>query len=650
VNDAPNFLVEWPSRWDEFFTAIGPALGKSPKRLAGEAQVGLFPWWGILLSWALELLLLVAVIVVPAKLASMQPYEPPAKPKYDIIYYSSNELPRTEDLGGAQAGRSGRSGGREAHHPTQTIRVARGSIVRETVADAPKLDLPKSDSAVANLLALKALPGPAPAEGMRSSLRAPVLTQTAVAPAPQVPDQLRASPQMNIGAVPPSATVPQREISTLRLPGSNAVQVVPPTVSAPERMTSVNPRLAMPAPSMVAPPPTMAPEVARTGPGFGLGDLQNQIVPPAVQVGNASAARQNISGLGSTSVVPPTVQLGAGSAQRSVAGGIGTGAGVVPPPPSVSGGGSLTGQGIGNRGAGLGGPLDAGMATAPPTSNSGGSASGVVVSSQPGSKVGLPGNGGSGALAMSPTGGDKPGLGGSGGGAGIGRGDGPGSGFSGPGSGAGKEGAGPGSDPMARGGISPYPGPGGAGTGTNGTPAMPGVSVKGGSSNIVTLPSFGSGAKSASSPGRSTTSPGNHGPDITIVASSRSGGAFNFYGALKGDKVYTIYITTTLGTAVMQFADPSSAAHGYAEDLTAPQAMRSDLPPGLPKSRLVIACVLDRAGLLRRPQVLEPATAVMTSKVLTALNSWKFRPVLRGNQPIEVNAILGFNIDTNDRF
>jgi hypothetical protein len=649
VNDAPTFLVEWPSRWDEFSTAIGPALGKSPKRLAGEAQVGLFPWWGILLSWALELLLLVAAIVVPSKLASMQPYEVPPKPKYDIIYYSSNELPRTEDVGGAQAGRSGRSGGREAHHPTQTIRVARGSTVRETVADAPKLDLPKSNSAVANLLALKALPGPAPAEGMRSSQRAPALTQTAVAPAPQVPEQMRATPQMNIGVVPPSAAVPQREVSTLRLPGSNPVQVVPPPVSAPEQATNLNPRLAMPAPSVVAPPPTMATEVARTGPGFGPGDLQNQIVPPAVQVGNASAARQ-ISGLGSTSVVPPTVQLGAGAAQRSVAGGMGTGAAVVPPPPSVSAGGSLTGQGRGNRGAGLGGPLDAGVASAPPTSNSGGSTSGVVVSSQPGSKVGLPGNGGSGALAMSPSGGDKPGIGGSGGGGGVGRGDGPGSGFSGPGAGAGKEGAGPGSDPMARGGISPYPGPGGAGTGTNGTPAMPGVSVKGGSSSIVTLPSFGSGAKPASSPGRSNTTPGNHGPDITIVASSRSGGAFNFYGALKGDKVYTIYITTALGTAVMQFADPASASHGYAEDLTAPQAMRSELPAGLPKARLVIACVLDRTGSLRRPQVLEPATAVMTSKVLIALNSWKFSPALRGNEPIEVNAILGFNIDTNDRF
>jgi hypothetical protein len=365
-------------------------------------------------------------------------------------------------------------------------------------------------------------------------------------------------------------------------------------------------------------------------------------------VGDASAERRAISGLGSASVVPPTVQLGAGSAQRSAVGGMGTGTTVVPPAPSVSGGGSLTGQGRGNRGMGFGGALDAGLAAAPPTSDGGGSTSGVVVSSQPGSKLGVPGNGGSGALAMSPSGGDKPGMGGSGGGAGIGRGDGPGSGFSGPGSGAGKAGSGPGSDTTAHGGISPYPGPGGAGTGSNGTPAMPGVSVKGGN-NIVTLPSFGSGAKQSGAAGRSNTNSENHGPDITVVATSRSGGAFNFYGRLKGDKVYTIYIETALPT-VMSFADPASEAHGYADDLAAPQAMRADLPAGLPKTRLVIACVLDRSGLLRKPQVLEPATAIMTSKVLTALSSWKFRPVLRGGQPIEVNAILGFNIDTNDQF
>jgi hypothetical protein len=649
VNDAPNFLIEWPSRWDEFLTAVGPAFGRSPKRLAGEAQTGLFPYWGILVSWAFELLLLVAAIVIPAKLASMQPYEPPPKPKYDIIYYTGNELPKTEDLGGAEAGRSGRSGGREAFHPTQTIRVARGTTVRETVADAPKLNLPVSNSAVANLLAMKSLPGPAPAEGMRSSLRAPTLSQTAVAPAPQVNEQLRAAPTLNPGVVPPSAAAPQREVSQLRLPGSQAVQVIAPPVSAPEQMRDLNPRLALPAPTVVAPAPTVTREISPMGPGFGAQQLEKQIVPPPVQVSGSAAEHRAVSGFGSATVVPPTVQLGAGSAQRSMAGGMGSGSAVVPPPPSVGPGGTITGQGRGNRGTGFGGALDAGVAAAPPSSNGGGNASGVVVSSQPGSKVGMPGNGGSGALAMSPAGGDRPGLGGAGGGGGIGHGDGPGSGFSGPGSGAGKEGAGPGSDPNARGGISPYPGSGGAGTGTSGNPAMPGVSVKGGSSNIVTLPSFGTGGSQSVGPARSQTGPNNRGPDITVVATSRSGGAFDFYGRLKGDKVYTIYITTALPT-VMSFADPASAAHGYAEDLTAPQAMRAELPAGLPRTRLVVECVLDRAGMLRRPRVLEPASAVMTSKVLAALNTWKFSPALRGDQPIEVSVIIGFNINTDDRF
>jgi hypothetical protein len=648
VNDAPKLLVEWSSRRDEFLTAIRPAFGRSPQKLAGEAQTGLFPYWGILVSWAFELLLLVAAIVLPGKLASLQPYQPPAKPKYDIIYYSSNELPRTEDVGGAQSGSSGRAGGQEAHHPTQTIRVARGTAVRETVADAPTLNLPVSNSAVANLLALEALPGPAPAEGMRSSLRAPALSQMAVAPAPQVQDQLRAAPALNPGAVPPSAAAPEREVSTLHMPGSQAVQVVPPPVSAPEQMANLNPRLALPSPSVVAPAPTLTREII-PGPGFGAEQLERQIVPPPVQVSSASGEHRGVSGLGGNSIVPPTVQLGAGSAQRSMAGGMGSGTSVVAPPPSISRG-SLSGQGRGNRGMGFGGPLDAGLATAPPSSNGGGNSSGVVVSSQPGSKLGLPGGGGSGVLAMSPSGGDKPGMGGSGGGAGIGHGDGPGSGFSGPGPGAGKEGSGPGSDPNARGGISPYPGPGGAGTGTSGSPAMPGVSVKGGNSNIVTLPSFSSAANPSGAPGRSNTNPKDRGPDITVIATSRSGGAFNFYGRLKGEKVYTIYLETKLGTAVMQFADPASAVHSYAEDLSAPQAMRTDLPAGLPKARLVIACTLDTSGLVRKPQVLEPASAVMTSKVLAALNSWKFRPALRGEQPIEVNAILGFNIDTDDQF
>jgi outer membrane biosynthesis protein TonB len=172
-----------------------------------------------------------------------------------------------------------------------------------------------------------------------------------------------------------------------------------------------------------------------------------------------------------------------------------------------------------------------------------------------------------------------------------------------------------------------------------------GVSVSGGNSE-VSLPSFGSTASPPSSGGRSRSPDENKGPGITIVGTSRSGGAFNFYGALKGDRVYTIYIDTSAGPAVMQFADPSSASHPYAEDLLAPQPLRAELPGSLVLSRLVIACILDRNGSLRNAQVLEPATAEVTRKVMAALPSWKFSPALRGNQPVEVNAILGFSIDT----
>jgi TonB family protein len=178
---------------------------------------------------------------------------------------------------------------------------------------------------------------------------------------------------------------------------------------------------------------------------------------------------------------------------------------------------------------------------------------------------------------------------------------------------------------------------------------VPGVSVRGGNSSIITLPSFGGDGTQPAAPGRSPAGTDDH-PSLTVEASPRSGGAFNFYGLLKGDKVYTIYIDTVLGTAVLEFADPTSADHPSMRDLTPPQPVRADLPAGVRRSRLVIACVLDRTGLVRNAQVLESSGQAMAAKVLAALPSWKFRPAMRGNQAVEVNAILGFDIDTNDRY
>jgi hypothetical protein len=652
-------------------------------------------------SWIVEAALFAIAIMLSQAIDKLRPYEPPSMPKYDVIYFSGEELPRTEDAGGAQAGRSGRAGGHEAHHRTQTIRVARGESLREKVVDAPKLKLPQSDSAVANLLAFKPVPGPAPAEGLKSSQRAPTLDQAVVAPTPDVRndnkaqrapilsanivpptpeaqrEKMRSAPPLNAAIVPPSPSAPRSDITPIRVPGSQAVAVIPPPVSAPEQVTNLNPKLTLPAPAVIAPPPSQVThDINPRGPGFGAGELRTQVVPPPASMADASASHRAfggmgnanvvpppvqlngaatgaraVPGLGAANVVPPTVQLGGGSLSRSTMTSLGGGTSVVPPPPTVSSGGSLSGMGSGNRGAGLGGPMDAGSVAAPPSNNGGsGKGTGIVVSSQPGSKIGMPGNAGAGSLAMSPSGGDKPGLGGSGGGSGIGRGTGTGSGLSGEGSGAAKadatkDGTGRGSETMARGGISPYSGPGGAGNGTTGKPPMPGVSVNGGS-NIVTLPSFGADGAGPNIIARSSAGKDAQGPGITVVGSARSGGAFNYYGMLKGDKNYTIYIDTVLGTAVMQYADPSSAAHPYAEDLVAPQPMRSDLPANLKPSRLVIACILDRTGTLRNMQVLDGGGSAMTSKVLAALTNWKFRPVFRGEQPVEVNAILGFDIDT----
>ena len=168
-------------------TAIGQLWGVRPSDSAGEAQTGLFPYRGMLVSWVFEALLLAAVIILPSQLQSLRPYTPPAPPKYDVIYFSGDELPKTEDAGGAQTGKRALVAANESHHRTQTIRVARGCAVTDKVVDAPKLKLPQTTLDAANLLAFRPLPGPPPAEGLRRSIPFPTLPQmNVVAPTPDL--------------------------------------------------------------------------------------------------------------------------------------------------------------------------------------------------------------------------------------------------------------------------------------------------------------------------------------------------------------------------------------------------------------------------------------------------------------------------------
>ena len=663
-------LVPWSSPWQEFRTAIGPALGPSPRPLAGEARSGLFPFRNMPLVCLVEFLLLAMWAILPGKLAQMRPKLPAAPPKYDVLYFSADELPRTEDNGGASAGAMGRAGGLHAFHRTQAIRVVRGEVLREKVLDAPKLNLPHSEAAVANLFAYKAqVPGPAPTEGL-SARKVPSLSANPVAPAPQNTvhrDTLLTAPKLDATVVPPAPNQIQTEALPVRLPGSQRVQVIPPPVSAPERAATSTPRLTLPAPSVIAPPPSqITQDLAKTGSGYGRGELHPQVVPPAVQV-NGTQDRHALSGLGSAAIVPPPVEAGSGplsahklgdwnnatpvapavkapggSLPHSQIAGLATT--VVPPPPNVSPTNSLGPTGQSTRTNNLAAALDAVSVSAPPAGSKT-NATGVVISSQPGTTQAVPSKAGAGALALSPTGGAKPGIGGSRGGAGIDFGTGTGSGPTGGAAGASTAGMGHAADTSAKSGISPYPGKGGAGSGNIPNPPVPGVSVHGGGSNIVTLPSFSTNGVPPSSPTRSGGSPGNLGAGLTVIATSRSGGAFDLYGKLPGDN-YTIYLPTTLGTAVMQFADPTSSQHSYSEALTSPRPLRTNLPPKLTPARLILSCTLDRTGLLGDLRVLEPASAEMTAQVVAALRNWKFTPAMRGTQPVQVNVLLGFDIDT----
>ena len=182
---------------------------------------------------------------------------------------------------------------------------------------------------------------------------------------------------------------------------------------------------------------------------------------------------------------------------------------------------------------------------------------------------------------------------------------------------------------------------------TSGNPRVPGVSVSGGK-NVITLPSFGSTPEPSAMAGSAT--PKSLGNGVTVIAGPRAGGALNLYGVLKGDQIYTIYINTKIGTAVMQFADPSSVGHTYANPLNAPRALRAEAPADWPAgkhSKLLIACDLDRDGALKNARILKSDDSLAAQKMLAALSGWKFAPAFRGNQPVKVTAILGLGVDTN---
>jgi hypothetical protein len=653
LHESPQLLVEWSSPWQEFVSALGPALRRSPPKIDIEARAGLFPWRGILVTLLLEIAAVLATAVAhPIESTALAALEEQPR-SHDVIFFSSNELPHTDDLGGAPAGSEGKAGGRSIFHAVQTIKVARGQSLRQRVIDAPQLNLPKSDSAIKNLLAYKVDAGPVPAEALNLARRVSPLQAAVAPPLPEVRGELR-RPQLTAPVVvPPPIELPQQSSARRNLPVANAV--VPPPVSAPAQALSHPTRVTLPEQVVVGPRPEINVPMHSRAESIG---SQASVVPPPVEL---NSARTRVSGglSGNQAVVPPPAELKALRSHASL-GALDGNQVVAPPPVDLQKVRQHAESSLGNaavapppvdinsraRGrtslpgtAAVAAPSESSLSKSTEARGKPSSA-GAIVSPKPGDKAAQPAKPEPAMLAMSPAG-TALGTGGAGGGSGPTSGSSSGSSSAGSGSGAAFTGSGKGADASPHTGTSSFAGPGGSGDRFRGAARVPGVSVSGGN-NVVTLPSFG--GPEPTSGGRSDIHKNSNG--ITVVAGPRAGGAMNFYGVLKGDRVYTIYFKTGAGMVSLQFADPESAVHPYTEDLVAPQALRSEISSDIPRARLVVKCVLDRSGVLKNISILQSAGGDFEKQVLAALPGWKFSPAFRGSEPVEVNTILGFGVDT----
>jgi hypothetical protein len=130
---------------------------------------------------------------------------------------------------------------------------------------------------------------------------------------------------------------------------------------------------------------------------------------------------------------------------------------------------------------------------------------------------------------------------------------------------------------------------------------------------------------------------------VIVVATGRSGGGLDARFAPRGARVYTIYLQTSGGSTVMQFADGA----GNPGELTPPAPISIDISSDLKLTQVVIAFVLDSTGKLRNLHVLQAQDATAVSRLISALSHWVFRPAVRGDHPVAVNAVIGFGVNTN---
>jgi endoglucanase len=344
-------LVELPSRRSEFLSNLLAALGPRGEPLPFEHLAGGDPVREIGVSTLLHIFVCAALLVLLPKLRPPVAVVLTSRPQnYEIVYYPARSLPQMEDGGGAAEGRRGAAGGREAFHPTQTIRIARAPVARRVIVEAPRLSLPVVAGPAANLLSLPSLPAPRPPALPPQPVR--VETKTGKIHL-HLPSAVEApAPQLSAGTLP---QVPLAPVSAVPRPALERVITLPPAPApaAPQiRIKAKTVELAsVPQPQLPLVPVVPVNEPAEAG---SAASIASPTIVISVSPGDAVGAPAE-GGPGSLAMSPKG-RAESGLGGDGGGGGVGRGTG----PGSATAG---TGPGAGRTGSGPGSTPSAGPGT-----------------------------------------------------------------------------------------------------------------------------------------------------------------------------------------------------------------------------------------------------------------------------------------------
>jgi hypothetical protein len=210
-------------------------------------------------------------------------------------------------------------------------------------------------------------------------------------------------------------------------------------------------------------------------------------------------------------------------------------------------------------------------------------------------------------------------------------------------------------------------GPGGTGGGGPGISTTAGIGISGGSDTGVGIGGYDLGGAAGPLPHSVVASmirPVDNDliplrkNSLTVTTGPIGGGGLRVYGVLQGGKVYTIYLAMPGKSWILQYCQASTQParrprqrRGVVARLTyglAPPMVderydfeRPPLPPEKEDEMILLRGFIGEDGSVDGVHVHQGVEPAADQLALAAFRQWRFRPVLRKNEPVKVEFLVG---------